>query len=108
MRGLQMIQPDGYRWKRVFARLDLSKATYAEVYLPSFWQVPGPSAVVRPQLSGPDRPARESQIRRFHRQDLLRIRAPRATVGPVTSIPYGVPTRFRDAPDAGSRPDSLG
>ncbi len=44
MRGLQMIQPDGYDWSKVYARLDLSKATYAEVYLPSFWQTPGPTA----------------------------------------------------------------
>lgn len=43
-RGLQMIQPDGYDWDKVFARLDRVGATYAEVYLPSFWQVPGPSA----------------------------------------------------------------
>jgi hypothetical protein len=43
MRGLQMIQPDGYRWDRVFDQLDKSHATYAEVYLPSFWQVPGPT-----------------------------------------------------------------
>ena len=43
-RGLQMIQPDGYDWTRVFERLDVVGATYAEVYLPSFWQVPGPSA----------------------------------------------------------------
>ena len=43
MRGLQMIQPDGYDWSQVYARLDLSRATYAEVYLPSFWQVPGPT-----------------------------------------------------------------
>ena len=44
MRGLQMIQPDGYDWSQVYARLDLTNATYAEVYLPSFWQVPGPTA----------------------------------------------------------------
>ena len=44
MRGLQMIQPDGYDWSKVYARLDQSQATYAEVYLPSFWQVPGPAA----------------------------------------------------------------
>jgi hypothetical protein len=45
MRGLQMIQPDGYRWDRVFDQLDRNHATYAEVYLPSFWQVPGPTAL---------------------------------------------------------------
>ena len=39
-----MIQPDGYDWTKVFDRLDTVGATYAEVYLPSFWQVPGPSA----------------------------------------------------------------
>lgn len=43
LRGLQMIQPDGYDWTRVYDRLEASDATYAEVYLPSFWQVPGPS-----------------------------------------------------------------
>lgn len=42
-RGLQMIQPDGYDWTRVFDRLRTSGATYGEVYLPSFWQVPGPT-----------------------------------------------------------------
>lgn len=53
-RGLQAIQPDGYDWNAAYARLgDPAKlptqssinsvnATYAEVYLPSFWQVPGP------------------------------------------------------------------
>lgn len=65
MRGLQMIQPDGYRWKRVFARLDSSRATYAEVYLPSFWQVPGPTAQfdhnTRARIAG-----LEKQIRKFH------------------------------------------
>ena len=43
LRGLQMIQPDGYDWSRVFDRLDVVDAAYAEVYLPSFWQVPGPA-----------------------------------------------------------------
>lgn len=43
-RGLQMIQPDGYNWPVVFARLYETDATYAEVYLPSFWQIPGPTA----------------------------------------------------------------
>ncbi len=43
-RGLQMIQPDGYDWAPVFARLTNNSATYGEVYLPSFWQIPGPSA----------------------------------------------------------------
>lgn len=42
-RGLQMIQPDGYDWSRVFANARAVGATYAEVYLPSFWQVPGPT-----------------------------------------------------------------
>ena len=44
LRGLQMIQPDGYDWTKVYDRLEATDATYAEVYLPSFWQVPGPSA----------------------------------------------------------------
>jgi hypothetical protein len=43
-RGLQMIQPDGFDWAEVFDSLDATKALYAEVYLPSFWQVPGPTA----------------------------------------------------------------
>ncbi len=43
-RGLQMIQPDGYQWARVFDQLEKSAATYGEIYLPSFWQVPGPTA----------------------------------------------------------------
>lgn len=43
-RGLQMIQPDGYDWTLVYGRLTAVSATYAEVYLPSFWQVPGPTA----------------------------------------------------------------
>ena len=38
-----MIQSDGYDWAAVFNRLTLSGATYGEVYLPSFWQTPGPS-----------------------------------------------------------------
>ena len=42
-RGLQMIQPDGYDWSKVFARLDATNALYGEIYLPSFWQVPGPT-----------------------------------------------------------------
>jgi hypothetical protein len=44
VRGLQMIQPDGYDWARVYARLVAVDATYGEVYLPSFWQVPGPTS----------------------------------------------------------------
>ena len=67
MRGLQMIQPDGYDWSRVFDGLERTHATYAEVYLPSFWQVPGPT----PQYNHNTR-ARidqlERQIRVFHRQ----------------------------------------
>ncbi|WP_243058099.1 hypothetical protein [Nocardioides sp. SR21] len=43
-RGLQMIQPDGYDWAKVYDRLATADALYAEVYLPSFWQTPGPSA----------------------------------------------------------------
>ncbi len=67
MRGLQMIQPDGYDWSRVFDGLERTHATYAEVYLPSFWQVPGPT----PQYNHNTR-ARiaqlERQIQAFHRQ----------------------------------------
>ena len=36
MRGLQMIQPQDYDWAQVYDRLPQNKATYAEVYLPSF------------------------------------------------------------------------
>ncbi len=36
MRGLQMIQPEDYDWSKVYPRLTQNKATYAEVYLPSF------------------------------------------------------------------------
>ena len=35
-RGLQMIQPQDYDWPAVFQRLYAVKATYAEVYAPSF------------------------------------------------------------------------
>lgn len=45
-RGLQMIQPDGFDWAEVFDSLDATKALYGEVYLPSFWQVPGPTAAL--------------------------------------------------------------
>ena len=43
-RGVQMIQPDGYDWTKVYDQADAASATYGEVYLPSFWQVPGPTA----------------------------------------------------------------
>lgn len=36
MRGLQMIQPQDYDWSKVYPRLTQNKASYAEVYLPSF------------------------------------------------------------------------
>jgi hypothetical protein len=35
-RGLQMIQPNDYDWPKVFERLYATKATYGEVYAPSF------------------------------------------------------------------------
>jgi hypothetical protein len=35
-RGLQMIQPQDYEWPDVFAKLYETKATYCEVYAPSF------------------------------------------------------------------------
>jgi len=35
-RGLQMIQPQDYDWRAVFQRLYQTKATYGEVYAPSF------------------------------------------------------------------------
>jgi len=35
-RGLQMIQPSDYPWAEVFARLYQTRATYCEVYAPSF------------------------------------------------------------------------
>jgi hypothetical protein len=35
-RGQQMIQPEDYDWSRVFTHLYTNKASYAEVYLPSF------------------------------------------------------------------------
>lgn len=44
VRGLQMIQPDGYDWAKVYDQARAAGATYGEVYLPSFWQVPGPTA----------------------------------------------------------------
>ncbi|HEY1117151.1 MAG TPA: hypothetical protein VGE43_05575 [Acidimicrobiales bacterium] len=44
VRGVQMIQPDGYDWARVYDQAVAAGATYAEVYLPSFWQTPGPTA----------------------------------------------------------------
>ena len=43
-RGVQMIQPDGYDWTKVYDQADAASADYGEVYLPSFWQVPGPTA----------------------------------------------------------------
>ncbi|MGB0101104.1 MAG: hypothetical protein WBP61_12570 [Nocardioides sp.] len=43
-RGVQMIQPDGYDWAKVFDQAVAADATYGEVYLPSFWQTPGPTA----------------------------------------------------------------
>jgi hypothetical protein len=63
-RGLQMIQPDGYDWAKVFGRLDVTGALYGEVYLPSFWQVPGPTTTYNHNT--PERIASlEDEIRNF-------------------------------------------
>lgn len=43
IRGVQMIQPDGYDWTAVFDQAEAASATYGEIYLPSFWQIPGPT-----------------------------------------------------------------
>jgi hypothetical protein len=63
-RGLQMIQPDGYNWASVFDSLDATNALYAEVYLPSFWQVPGPTAAL--DHNTPERVAQlEAEVKAF-------------------------------------------